>query len=142
MAPTELSQITVFNRKQGYIREQITRLKTILQSDDVPKEKMDIMQILQTIEKLRCKLEDLRSECYGVLSDDELPAFENYLDELQIDLDKCEVSIQKLLKPDSVLKDENNQSSGNCKLKLPSINLPKFSGFMLNGCHLKHNLCH
>lgn len=136
MATGEISEITVLNRKQGYIRGQITRIKTILQ-DDASLDRTDIAQKLQTVDKLRCKLEDLRGECYCILSDAQLPAFEKSLEGMQIDLDSCEVSFQKLLKSNSNSNVENSQSSGNCKLKLPSINLPEFSGLYVEWLSFK-----
>lgn len=132
---TEIPTKTVFNRKRGNLQAQITRIKNTI---DENLDSNHLSLKLQNLEKLKSKLDDLRNESYGTLSDRDLHDFEEGLNKLADEMDLCEVRLLGLLNShlsSSAIDNSvvSGRSSGpgmgdNCNIKLPSINLPQFSG--------------
>ncbi|GFY24036.1 hypothetical protein TNCV_1010891 [Trichonephila clavipes] len=92
MAPKELSELTVFNRRKAHLLGQITRIRNSLENVDSPLNQVEIRTKLASLSEVKAKIDKLRTESYRVLSDEELIDFEASLDTMEVDADNLEVS--------------------------------------------------
>ncbi|GFS48399.1 DUF1758 domain-containing protein, partial [Trichonephila clavipes] len=130
MAPKELSELTVFNRRKAHLLGQITRIRNSLENVDSPLNQVEIRTKLASLSEVKAKIDKLRTESYRVLSDEELMDFEASLDTMEVDADNLEASLNTLLESSNVDTSELSVKNdfANYNVKLPSINLPEFSG--------------
>ncbi|GFV74986.1 integrase catalytic domain-containing protein [Trichonephila clavipes] len=130
MAPKELSELTVFNRRKANLLGQITRIRNSLENVDSPLNQVEIRTKLASLSEVKAKIDKLRTESYRILSDEELMDFETSLDTMEVDADNLEVSLNTLLESSNVDTSELSVKNdfANYNVKLPSINLPEFSG--------------
>ncbi|GFX32188.1 hypothetical protein TNCV_984951 [Trichonephila clavipes] len=142
MAPKELSELTVFNRRKAHLLGQITRIRNSLENVDSPLNQVEIRTKLASLSEVKAKIDKLRTESYRVLSDEELMDFETSLDTMEVDADNLEVSLNTLLESSNVDTSELSVKNdfANYNVKLPSINLPEFLDNILIGCNLNPNL--
>ncbi|GFX45462.1 hypothetical protein TNCV_2739991 [Trichonephila clavipes] len=80
MAPRELSELTVLSRRKSHLLGQITRIKNSLDNVDSPLNEVGLKKKLASLSEVKAKIEVLRNESYSVLSDEELPNFEDSLE--------------------------------------------------------------
>ncbi|GFW74464.1 integrase catalytic domain-containing protein [Trichonephila clavipes] len=91
MAPKELSELTVFNRRKAHLLCQITRIRNSLENVDSPLNQVEIRTKLASLSEVKAKIDKLRTESYRVLSDEELMDFEASLYTMEVDADNLEV---------------------------------------------------
>ncbi|GFS99906.1 integrase catalytic domain-containing protein [Trichonephila clavipes] len=139
MAPKELSELTVFNRREAHLFGQITRIRNSLENVDSPLNQVEIRTKLASLSEVKAKIDKLRTESYRVLSDEELMDFEASLDTMEVDADNLEVSLNTLLESSNVDTSELSVKNdfANYNVKLPSINLPEFSGQYIDWLRFK-----
>ncbi|GFX62287.1 uncharacterized protein TNCV_3306601 [Trichonephila clavipes] len=139
MAPKELSELTVFNRRKAHLLGQITRIRNSLENVDSPLNQVEIRTKLASLSEVKAKIDKLRTESYRVLSDEELMDFETSLDTMEVDADNLEVSLNTLLESSNVDTSELSVKNdfANYNVKLPSINLPEFSGQYIDWLQFK-----
>ncbi|GFW74109.1 DUF1758 domain-containing protein [Trichonephila clavipes] len=139
MAPKELSELTVFNRRKAHLLGQITRIRNSLENVDSPLNQVEIRTKLASLSEVKAKIDKLRTESYRVLSDEELIDFEASLDTMEVDADNLEVSLNTLLESSNVNTSELSVKNdfANYNVKLPSINLPEFSGQYIDWLQFK-----
>ncbi|GFW04242.1 integrase catalytic domain-containing protein [Trichonephila clavipes] len=139
MAPKELSELTVFNRRKAHLLGQITRIRNSLENVDSPLNQVEIRTKLASLSEVKAKIDKLRTESYRILSDEELMDFETSLDTMEVDADNLEVSINTLLESSNVDTSELSVKNdfANYNVKLPSINLPEFSGQYIDWLQFK-----
>ncbi|GFX79346.1 integrase catalytic domain-containing protein [Trichonephila clavipes] len=139
MAPKELSELTVFNRMKAHLLGQITRIRNSLENVDSPLNQVEIRTKLASLSEVKAKIDKLRTESYRVLSDEELMDFETSLDTMEVDADNLEVSLNTLLESSNVDTSELSVKNdfANYNVKLPSINLPEFSGQYIDWLQFK-----
>ncbi|GFT58266.1 integrase catalytic domain-containing protein [Trichonephila clavipes] len=139
MAPKELSELTVFNRRKAHLLGQITRIRNSLENVDSPLNQVEIRTKLASLSEVKAKIDKLRTESYRILSDEELMDFETSLDTMEVDADNLEVSLNTLLESSNVDTSELSVKNdfANYNVKLPSINLPEFSGQYINWLQFK-----
>ncbi|GFX46232.1 uncharacterized protein TNCV_2298791 [Trichonephila clavipes] len=139
MAPKELSELTVFNRRKAHLLGQITRIRNSLENVDSPLNQVEIRTKLASLSEVKAKIDKLRTESYRVLSDEELMDFEASLDTMEVDADNLEVSLNTLLESSNVNTSELSVKNDftNYNVKLPSINLPEFSGQYMDWLQFK-----
>ncbi|GFU03201.1 uncharacterized protein TNCV_2720971 [Trichonephila clavipes] len=139
MAPKELSELTVFNRRKAHLLGQITRIRNSLENVDSPLNQVEIRTKLASLSEVKAKIDKLRTESYRVLSDEELMDFEASLDTMEVDADNLEVSLNTLLESFNVNTSELSVKNdiANYNVKLPSINLPEFSGQYIDWLQFK-----
>ncbi|GFX73914.1 uncharacterized protein TNCV_397251 [Trichonephila clavipes] len=139
MAPKELSELTVFNRRKANLLGQITRIRNSLENVDSPLNQVEIRAKLASLSEVKAKIDKLRTESYRVLSDEELMDFEASLDTMEVDADNLEVSLNTLLESSNVNTSELSVKNdfANYNVKLPSINLPEFSGQYIDWLRFK-----
>ncbi|GFS99703.1 integrase catalytic domain-containing protein [Trichonephila clavipes] len=139
MSPKELSELTVFNRRKAHLLVQITRIRNSFENVDSPLNQVEIRTKLASLSEVKAKIEKLRTESYRVLSDEELMDFEASLDTMEVDADNLEVSLNTLLESSNVDTSELSVKNdfANYNVKLPSINLPEFSGQYINWLQFK-----
>ncbi|GFW92832.1 integrase catalytic domain-containing protein [Trichonephila clavipes] len=139
MAPKELSELTVFNRRKAHLLGQITRIRNSLENVDSPLNQVEIRTKLASLSEVKAKIDKLRTESYRVLSDEELMDFEASLDTMEVDADNLEVSLNTLLESSNVDTSELSVKNdfANYNVKLPSINLPEFSGQYIDWLQFK-----
>ncbi|GFX22326.1 integrase catalytic domain-containing protein [Trichonephila clavipes] len=139
MAPKELSELTVFNRRKAHLLCQITRIRNSLENVDSPLNQVEIRTKLASLSEVKAKIDKLRTESYRVLSDEELMDFETSLDTMKVDADNLEVSLNTLLESSNVDTSELSVKNdfANYNVKLPSINLPEFSGQYIDWLQFK-----
>ncbi|GFU55476.1 uncharacterized protein TNCV_2812921 [Trichonephila clavipes] len=85
MAPKELSELTVFNRRKAHLLGQITRIRNSLENVESPLNQVEIRTKLASLSEVKAKIDKLRTESYRVLSDEELMDFETSLDTMEVD---------------------------------------------------------
>ncbi|GFV60999.1 hypothetical protein TNCV_3845781 [Trichonephila clavipes] len=83
MAPKELSELTVFNRRKAHLLGQITRIRNSLENVESPLNQVEKRAKLTSLSEVKAKIDKLRTESYGVLSDEELMDFEASLDTME-----------------------------------------------------------
>ncbi|GFV32476.1 DUF1758 domain-containing protein [Trichonephila clavipes] len=141
MAPKELSELTVFNRRKAHLLGQITRIRNSLENVESPLNQVEKRAKLASLSEVKAKIDKLRTESYGVLSlsDEELMDFEASLDTMEVDTDNLEVSLNTLLESSNVNTPELSVKNdfANYNVKLPSINLPEFSGQYIDWLQFK-----
>ncbi|GFT23059.1 integrase catalytic domain-containing protein [Trichonephila clavipes] len=139
MAPKELSELTVFNRRKAHLLGQITRIRNSLENVDSPLNQVEIRTKLASLSEVKAEIDKLRTESYRVLSDEELMDFETSLDTMEVDADNLEVSLNTLLESSNVDTSELSVKNdfANYNVKLPSINLPEFSGQYIDWLQFK-----
>ncbi|GFV39406.1 pro-Pol polyprotein [Trichonephila clavipes] len=139
MAPKELSELTVFNRRKAHLLGQITRIRNSLENVDSPLNQVEIRTKLASLSEVKAKIDKLRTESYRILSDEELIDFETSLDTMEVDADNLEVSLNTLLESSKVDTSELSVKNdfANYNVKLPSINLPEFSGQYIDWLQFK-----
>ncbi|GFY02362.1 uncharacterized protein TNCV_3502441 [Trichonephila clavipes] len=139
MAPKELSDLTVFNRRKAHLLGQITRIRNFLENVDSPLNQVEIRTKLASLSEVKAKIDKLQTESYRVLSDEELMDFEASLDTMEVDADNLEVSLNTLLESSNVDTSELSVKNdfANYNVKLPSINLPEFSGQYIDWLRFK-----
>ncbi|GFS68277.1 integrase catalytic domain-containing protein [Trichonephila clavipes] len=139
MAPKELSELTVFNRRKAHLLGQITRIRNSLENVESPLNQVEKRAKLASLSEVKAKIDKLRTESYGVLSDEELMDFEASLDTMEVDADNLEVSLNTLLESSNVNTSELSVKNdfANYNVKLPSINLPEFSGQYIDWLQFK-----
>ncbi|GFS86062.1 integrase catalytic domain-containing protein [Trichonephila clavipes] len=139
MAPKELSELTVFNRRKAHLLGQFTRIRNSLENVDSPLNQVEIRTKLASLSEVKAKIDKLRTESYRVLSDEELMDFEASLDTVEVDADNLEVSLNTLLESSNVDTSELSVKNdfANYNVKLPSINLPEFSGQYIDWLQFK-----
>ncbi|GFX49624.1 uncharacterized protein TNCV_4902661 [Trichonephila clavipes] len=139
MAPKELSELTVFNRSKAHLLGQITRIRNSLENVDSPLNQVEIRTKLASLSEVKAKIDKLRTESYRVLSDEELMDFEASLDTMEVDADNLQVSLNTLLESSNVDISELSVKNdfANYNVKLPSINLPEFSGQYIDWLQFK-----
>ncbi|GFV52374.1 DUF1758 domain-containing protein [Trichonephila clavipes] len=139
MSPKELSELTVFNRRKAHLLGQITRIRNSLENEDSPLNQVEIRTKLASLSEVKAKIDKLRTESYRVLSDEELMDFEASLDTMEGDADNLEVSLNTLLESSNVNTSELSVKNdfANYNVKLPSINLPEFSGQYIDWLQFK-----
>ncbi|GFW41652.1 integrase catalytic domain-containing protein [Trichonephila clavipes] len=139
MAPKELSELTVFNRRKAHLLGQITRIRNTLENVDSPLNQVEIRTKLGSLSEVKAKIDKLRTESYRVLSDEELIDFEASLDTMEEDADNLEVSLNTLLESSNVDTSELSVKNdfANYNVKLPSISLPEFSGQYIDWLRFK-----
>ncbi|GFX63420.1 uncharacterized protein TNCV_3620231 [Trichonephila clavipes] len=139
MAPKELSELTVFNRRKAHLLGQITRIRNSLENVDSPLNQVEIRTKVASLSEVKAKIDKLRTESYRVLSDEELMDFETSLDTMEVDVDNLEVSLNTLLESSNVDTSELSVKNDfvNYNVKLPSINLPEFSGQYIDWLQFK-----
>ncbi|GFY24394.1 integrase catalytic domain-containing protein [Trichonephila clavipes] len=139
MAPKELSELTVFNRRKAHLLGQITRIRNSLENVDSPLNQVKIRTKLASLSEVKAKIDKLRTESYRILSDEELMDFETSLDTMEVDADNLEVSLNTLLESSNVDTSELSVKNDfvNYNVKLPSINLPEFSGQYIDWLQFK-----
>ncbi|GFV27675.1 integrase catalytic domain-containing protein [Trichonephila clavipes] len=139
MAPKELSELTVFNRRKAHLLGQITRIRNSLENVDSPLNQVEIRTKLASLSEVKAKIDKLWTESYRVLSDEELMDFEASLDTMEVDADNLEVSLNTLLESSNVDTSELSVKNdfANYNVKLPSINLPEFSGQYIDWLQFK-----
>ncbi|GFX47604.1 integrase catalytic domain-containing protein [Trichonephila clavipes] len=93
MAPKELSELTVFNRRKAHLLGQITRIRNSLENVESPLNQVEKRAKLASLSEVKAKIDKLRTESYGVLSDEELMDFEASLDTMEVDADNLEDSV-------------------------------------------------
>ncbi|GFU42037.1 hypothetical protein TNCV_4677181 [Trichonephila clavipes] len=91
MAPKELSELTVFNRRKAHLLGQITRIRNSLENVDSPLNQVEKRTKLASLSEVKAKIDKLRTESYRILSDEELMDFETSLDTMEVDADNLEV---------------------------------------------------
>ncbi|GFV89176.1 integrase catalytic domain-containing protein [Trichonephila clavipes] len=91
MAPKELSELTVFNRRKAHLLGQITRIRNSSENVDSPLNKVEIRTKLASLSEVKAKIDKLQTESYRVLSDEELMDFEASLNTMEVDADNLEV---------------------------------------------------
>ncbi|GFT82737.1 hypothetical protein TNCV_1784651 [Trichonephila clavipes] len=96
MAPKELSELTVFNRRKAHLLGQITHIRNSLENVESPLNQVEKRAKLASLSEVKAKIDKLRTESYGVLSDEELMDFEASLDTMEVDADNLEVPIAEL----------------------------------------------
>ncbi|GFV29801.1 hypothetical protein TNCV_1926261 [Trichonephila clavipes] len=109
MAPKELSELTVFNRRKAHLLGQITCIRNSLENVDSPLNQVEIRTKLASLSEVKAKIDKLRTESYRVLSDEELMDFETSLDTMEVDADNLEVSLNTLLESSNV---DTSEASG------------------------------
>ncbi|GFW51214.1 hypothetical protein TNCV_3594961 [Trichonephila clavipes] len=102
MAPKELSELTVFNRRKAHLLGQITRIRNSLENVESPLNQVEKRAKLASLSEVKAKIDKLRTESYGVLLDEELMDFEASLDTMEVDADNLEVSLKTLLESSNV----------------------------------------
>ncbi|GFW35260.1 integrase catalytic domain-containing protein [Trichonephila clavipes] len=139
MAPKELSELTVFNRRKAHLLGQITRIRNSLENVDSPLNQVEIRTKLASLSEVKAKIDKLRTESYRILSDEELMDFEASLDTMEVDADNLEVSLNTLLESSNVNTSELSVKNdfANYNVKLSSINLPEFSGQYIDWLQFK-----
>ncbi|GFW91384.1 integrase catalytic domain-containing protein [Trichonephila clavipes] len=139
MAPKELSELTMFNRRKAHLLGQITRIRNSLENADSPLNQVEIRTKLASLSEVKAKIDKLRIESYRILSDEELMDFETSLDTMEVDADNLEVSLNTLLESSNVDTSELSVKNdfANYNVKLPSINLPEFSGQYIDWLQFK-----
>ncbi|GFW69086.1 uncharacterized protein TNCV_2919841 [Trichonephila clavipes] len=139
MAPKELSELTMFNRRKAHLLGQITRIRNSLENVDSPLNQVEIRTKLASLSEVKAKIDKLRTESYRILSDEELMDFETSLDTMEVDADNLEVSLNTLLESSNVDTSELSVKNdfANYNVKLPSINLPEFSGQYIDWLQFK-----
>ncbi|GFV77543.1 protein mahjong [Trichonephila clavipes] len=139
MAPKELSELTVFNRRKAHLLGQITRIRNSLENVESPLNQVEKRAKLAPLSEVKAKIDKLRTESYGVLSDEELMDFEASLDTMEVDADNLEVSLNTLLESSNVDTSELSVKNdfANYNVKLPPINLPEFSGQYIDWLQFK-----
>ncbi|GFU76788.1 integrase catalytic domain-containing protein [Trichonephila clavipes] len=139
MAPKELSELTVFNRRKAHLLGQITRIRNSLENVDSPLNQVELRTKVASLSEVKAKIDKLRTESYRVLSDEELMDFEASLDTMEVDADNLEVSLNTLLEFSNVNTSELSVKNdfANYNVKLPSINLPEFSGQYIDWLQFK-----
>ncbi|GFW09715.1 uncharacterized protein TNCV_867781 [Trichonephila clavipes] len=139
MAPKELSELTMFNRRKAHLLGQITRIRNSLENVDSPLNQVEIRTKLASLSEVKAKIDKLRTESYRILSDEELMDFETSLDTKEVDADNLEVSLNTLLESSNVDTSELSVKNdfANYNVKLPSINLPEFSGQYIDWLQFK-----
>ncbi|GFW72766.1 integrase catalytic domain-containing protein [Trichonephila clavipes] len=139
MAPKELSELTVFNRRKAHLLGQITRIRNSLENVDSPLNQVEIRTKLASLSEVKAKIDKLRTESYRILSDEELMDFEASLDTMEVDADNLEVSLNTLLESSNVNTSELSVKNDFAyyNVKLPSINLPEFSGQYIDWLQFK-----
>ncbi|GFU57342.1 uncharacterized protein TNCV_3635271 [Trichonephila clavipes] len=139
MAPKELSELTVFNRRKAHLLGQITRIRNSLENVESPLNQVEKRAKLASLSEVKAKIDKLRTESYGVLSDEELMDFEASLDTMEVDADNLEVSLNTLLESSNVDTSELSVKNdfANYNVKLPPINLPEFSGQYIDWLQFK-----
>ncbi|GFT95846.1 uncharacterized protein TNCV_311981 [Trichonephila clavipes] len=126
--------------KQGLI---IVELKEVnensLENVDSPLNQVEKRTKLASLSEVKAKIDKLRTESYRVLSDEELMDFESSLDTMEVDADNLEVSLNTLLESSNVNTSELSVKNdfANYNVKLPSINLPEFSGQYIDWLQFK-----
>ncbi|GFU70623.1 uncharacterized protein TNCV_2971831 [Trichonephila clavipes] len=139
MAPKKLSELTVFNRRKAHLLGQITRIRNSLENVESPLNQVEKRAKLASLSEVKAKIDKLRTESYGVHSDEELMDFEASLDTMEVDADNLEVSLNTLLESSNVNTSELSVKNdfANYNVKLPSINLPEFSGQYIDWLQFK-----
>ncbi|GFV08186.1 integrase catalytic domain-containing protein [Trichonephila clavipes] len=139
MAPKELSELTVFNRRKAHLLGQITRIRNALENVDSPLNQVEKRTKLASLSEVKAKIDKLRTESYRILSDEELMDFETSLDTMEVDADNLEVSLNTLLESSNVDTSELSVKNdfANYNVKLPPINLPEFSGQYIDWLQFK-----
>ncbi|GFU30057.1 integrase catalytic domain-containing protein [Trichonephila clavipes] len=139
MAPKELSELTVFNRRKAHLLGQITRIRNSLENVDSPLNQVELRTKVASLSEVKAKIDKLRTESYRVLSDEELMDFEASLDTMEVDADNLEVSLNTLLESSNVNTSELSVKNdfANYNVKLPPINLPEFSGQYIDWLQFK-----
>ncbi|GFX82049.1 integrase catalytic domain-containing protein [Trichonephila clavipes] len=139
MAPKELPELTMFNRRKAHLLGQITRIRNSLENVDSPLNQVEIRTKLASLSEVKAKIDKLRTESYRILSDEELMDFETSLDTMEVDADNLEVSLNTLLESSNVDTSELSVKNdfANYNVKLPSINLPEFSGQYIDWLQFK-----
>ncbi|GFX99310.1 integrase catalytic domain-containing protein [Trichonephila clavipes] len=139
MAPKELSELTVFNRRKAHLLGQITRIRNSLENVDSPLNQVEIRTKVASLSEVKAKIDKLRTESYRIHSDEELMDFETSLDTMEVDADNLEMSLNTLLESSNVDTSELSVKNdfANYNVKLPSINLPEFSGQYIDWLQFK-----
>ncbi|GFU90032.1 hypothetical protein TNCV_2439191 [Trichonephila clavipes] len=70
MAPKELSELTMFNRRKAHLLGQITRIRNSLENVDSPLNQVEIRTKLASLSEVKAKIDKLRTESYRILSDE------------------------------------------------------------------------
>lgn len=126
-----MATLVVLNRKRGSLKAQVTRLETLVKDKSVTWTKLKLDTKLKALEKISCSVEELRSEYYVTAPEDQdMTEIETALMELDERVEELEVSFNQLLSIDAknISKSSENCSKNSCKIKLPEIPLPQFSG--------------
>ncbi|GFU62856.1 integrase catalytic domain-containing protein [Trichonephila clavipes] len=126
----ECAERHLWTKESTSVLGQITRIRNSLENVDSPLNQVEIRTKLASLSEVKAKIDKLRTESYRVLSDEELMDFEASLDTMEVDADNLEVSLNTLLESSNVDTSELSMKNdfANYNVKLPSINLPEFSG--------------
>ncbi|GFW08752.1 integrase catalytic domain-containing protein [Trichonephila clavipes] len=143
MAPKELSELTVFNRRKANLLGQITRIRNSLENVDLPLNQVEIRTKLASLSEVKAKIDKLRTESYRVLSDEELMDFEASLDTMEVDADNLESHLRALkqleLEPNALCESMlifvitqrlDDESRKQYEMELHSNDLPKWNNFL------------
>ncbi|GFX33531.1 hypothetical protein TNCV_1931981 [Trichonephila clavipes] len=65
MAPKELSELTVFNRRKAHLLGQITRIRNSLENVESPLNQVEKRAKLASLSEVKAKIDKLRTESYG-----------------------------------------------------------------------------
>ncbi|GFU85336.1 uncharacterized protein TNCV_2386411 [Trichonephila clavipes] len=125
-----IKQSVFLDKESTSARSEITRIRNSLENVDSPLNQVEIRTKLASLSEVKAKIDKLRTESYRVLSDEELMDFEASFDTMEVDADNLEVSLNTLLEYSNVDTFELSVKNdfANYNVKLPSINLPEFSG--------------
>ncbi|KAF8765179.1 hypothetical protein HNY73_023167 [Argiope bruennichi] len=126
------SDLVVLNRRKASIKGQLTKLRTFIEKGEKLTESTVITQ-LDILSRTSTRFEELRSEYYRTVSDNDFDQVKSSLSELEDEILKTEVSLNMHdLKSTSV---SNSTNGGIIKesidkatsIKLPEIPLPLFN---------------
>ncbi|GFX00782.1 hypothetical protein TNCV_4577491 [Trichonephila clavipes] len=126
MAPKELSELTVFNRRKAHLLGQITRIRNSLENVDSPLNQVEIRTKLASLSEVKAKIDKLRTESYRILSDEELMDFETSLDTMEVDADNLEDSVFGYIVTGSIQNEPSNYYFCNFIQDQVDRNLTKF----------------
>ncbi|GBM21632.1 hypothetical protein AVEN_208131-1 [Araneus ventricosus] len=83
---------------------------------------------LNSVQKLKVKINELRNEGFKTIQEENLEDFETTITEMEESIDTLEVSLLKLITLNCNPEMNISAEITDTKIKLPSISLPKFSG--------------
>ncbi|XP_035224270.1 uncharacterized protein LOC118196909 [Stegodyphus dumicola] len=124
-----MATIVAINRKKGSLKAQLTRIETVIADSTSTWTKIKIDAKLKALEKMSVALDTLRSEYYiAVPEKDDTSELEEELLDLEARIDDLEVSFNQMLIDNVANINKVDIAKRSCKIKLPEIPRPQFSG--------------